>query len=61
MVTIYLLLADEPAPVPITNMFDDHNEDVGAWNDAHTFVAGPLASGSWLAGLANEFRQAVLQ
>lgn len=61
VVTIYLLLADEPAPIPITKMFDEYNEGVGAWNDARTFVAGPCANGSWLAGLVSDFREAVLQ
>lgn len=60
MVTIFLLLAAEPAPIPIVNMFDECGEPTDEWEDANTFVAGPLANGSWVAGLTCEYREAVL-
>lgn len=47
---IFLLLPDEPAPVPVTDMFADNGEDrVTDWDSASYFVAGPLASGRWIA------------
>lgn len=47
---IFLLAPDQTAPVRITHLFDDVGEEVGAWEEATTFVAGPLDSGGWLNG-----------
>lgn len=55
----FLVLADEPEPVPITNMFDTAGEDVETFEEADTFVAGPLSNGKWLSAPAEEFRLAV--
>lgn len=58
---IFMLAKDQTAPVRITHLFDDIGEEVGTWEEAHSFVAGPLDSGEWLSGLCAEFRLSDLQ
>ena len=41
--------------IPVTNLFDEFGNDVDSWNKAHTFVAGPLADGSWLGEECSEY------
>lgn len=42
---IWLLAKDQTAPVRITHLFDANGEEVGTWEEANRFVAGPLDSG----------------
>lgn len=42
------LLLDGEA-IPVTNLFDIGGHDVETWDEAYTFVAGPLPDGKWLA------------
>jgi hypothetical protein len=52
---MWLHLPDEPAPVEITNLFDEDGEEVADWGDAFAFVAGPLASGGWMTALCADY------
>lgn len=54
MTGVTLLLDGEA--IPVTNLFDD----VDAWEDAFTFVAGPLPDGTWLSALTSDHRKALL-
>lgn len=54
--TIYVNLPDEPEPVPITNLFDSECEETDDWDEAVTFVAGPLANGKWFAADTADLR-----
>lgn len=58
--THFLILPEEPEPVPITNMFDADGNDVETFEACDMFVAGPLANGTWLSAPAEEFRLALL-
>lgn len=58
--TLFLLLPEEPEPVPITNLFDAHGEDVETFEEAEMFVAGPLTNGTWLSAPAEDYRIALL-
>jgi hypothetical protein len=53
------LLIDGEA-IPVTNLFDEIGDDVTAWADAHTFVAGPLPDGTWMAAECADYREAKL-
>lgn len=55
----FLVLPEEPEPVPITHMFDSAGEDVATFEEAHTFVAGPLANGQWMSAPAEQYRLTV--
>ncbi len=52
----FLVLADEPEPVPITNMFDAWGDEVETFEEADTFVAGPLSNGRWLSAPVEDYR-----
>jgi len=46
----------EPRPVQITHMFDDDGLETSDWDEAYSFVAGPLADGRWLSAPVSEYR-----
>lgn len=52
--SITLLL--DGAATPVTNLFDDCGDDVETWDEASTFVAGPLPGGGWLAAATVDYR-----
>ena len=57
---LWLTLPDEPDPVPITNLFDEDGEEVGRWDEAERFVAGPLSSGEWMAARCEDYIKRLL-
>lgn len=50
----YTLVIDG-ALVPITNLFDRYGDPVDLWEDAHSFVAGPLPNGQWLGDVTRDY------
>lgn len=58
MTAITLLLDGEA--IPVTNLFDEDGDEVTEWEEAFTFVAGPLPDGTWLSALTGDHRKAVL-
>lgn len=54
MTGITLLLDGEA--IPVTNLFDIDGDDVATWEEAYTFVAGPLPDGKWMAAPTSEYR-----
>lgn len=60
MAGVWLCLPTEPNPVPVTNLFDDEGDGVDTWEEAATFVAGPLHDGQWYCGICAEHRIAAV-
>lgn len=55
MTTGVTLLLDGHA-IPVTHMFDISGDDVDQWDEAYTFVAGPLPDGKWLSAPVADYR-----
>lgn len=53
---IFMLSPDQTAPVRITHLYDDVGDEVGTWEEATTFVAGPLDDGAWLSGPCADYQ-----